>query len=195
MINPKLLKPKVMKELSSGFKENNPQGVQVQGFMDAESYKKFLAVIANVKFKKSEVRDTHSFFEANHAALEFFNSKEFLYFASVVTGKKLTKAECTLKIFLAGSYTLLHDNPNDNPKRGIELYFDFTPGWKAEWGGATFFVTKEGEKLMIPPAPNTLVIAEARRSYVKYVNKLAWGEGRLVVSGTLKCQNFPSVYD
>ncbi len=38
---------------------------------------------------------------------------------------------------------------------------------------------------MIPPAPNNLVIADAGRSYVKYVNSLAGQEGRLVVYGTL----------
>ncbi len=182
MINPKILKPKVMEELKSGFAYNNPKGVQVQGFFEPECYRQALSDISNADFKKSEQRDTHSYFEAKHPTLVFFNSKEFLSFASSVVGKTLTKAECSLKIFLSGSYTLLHDNP----VKGIEFYFDLTPEWNAEWGGSTFFLTPEGEKLMLPPTPNTLTIAEAGKSYVKYVNCLAKLEGRLVVTGILK---------
>ncbi len=182
MINAKLLKPKVLKELQQGFKENNPRGVQVQGFMDAESYKKFLAAIAKVEFKKAEVRDMLSFFEAKQIALKWFGSREFLSFASAVVGKKLAKAKYSLRIFMAGCYTLMHDKA----QKGIEFYFDLTPQWEPDWGGATFFVTEEGQKLMIPPTPNNLVVAEASRSYVKYVNHLAGGEGRLVVYGVLK---------
>ncbi len=97
-------------------------------------------------------------------------------------GKKLAKADCTLRIFLAGSYTLLHDNA----RKGIELYFDLTPQWSNEAGGAIVYLTAAGEKLAIPPSPNTLIIAEAGRSYVKYVNNLAGEEGRLVVYGIIK---------
>lgn len=182
MINPQILKPKVMRELSSGFRENNPQGVQVQGFMDTESYKKFLAAIAKAEFKKAEVRDMHSFFEDKPPVLKLFSSNEFLSFAAQITGKKIAKAECSLRIFMAGCYTLMHDEA----QKGVEFYFDITSQWETRWGGATFFVTEGGQKLMIPPAPNTLVIAESGRSYVKYVNRLAGQEGRLVVYGVLK---------
>ena len=182
MINPKILKQKVMAELGSGFRENNPKGVQVQGFMDAECYRQALSEISSADFKKSEQRNTHSYFEARPEALSFFSSKEFLSFASAVVGKKLTKAHCTLRIFLAGSYTLLHDNP----EKGVEFYFDLTQGWNNEAGGAIAYLTAGGEKLAIPPSPNTLIIAEAGRSYVKYVNHLAGEEGRLVVYGVMK---------
>ena len=182
MINPKILKPKVLKELIDGFSENNPRGVQVQGFMEAELYKKFLQAVAKAEFKTAEMRDMHSFFEAKPAALEFFSGKEFLLFASAVAGKKLINAECSLRIFMAGCYTLMHDKA---PK-GIEFYFDLTPQWMPEWGGATFFITGSGEKLMLLPAPNNLVIAEVGRSYVKYVNNLAGKEGRLMVRGSLR---------
>ena len=181
MINQKLLKPKVLSELREGFRENNPKGVQVQGFMDAESYKKFLHAVAKAKFRKAEVRDVHSFFEAMPPALRLFSSKDFLSFAAAVTGKRLTKVECSLRIFMAGCYTLMHDKA----LKGVEFYFDLTPQWEPEWGGATFFITRSGEKLMLPPSPNNLVIAEAGRSYVKYVSHLAGGDGRLMVHGRL----------
>ena len=183
MINPKLLKPKIMEELSGGFKENNPKGVQVQGFMDLAAYKRFLAVVAKVKFKKSEVRDMHSFFEAQSPALKFFSSREFLSFAAAVAGKKIAKAECSVRIFLSGCYTLMHDKAA--AAKGMEFYFDLTPGWNNEAGGAIVYITAAGEKLAIPPSPNTLIIAKAGRSYVKYVNHLAGEEGRLVVYGRL----------
>ncbi len=183
MINLKLLKPKVMKELSSGFAENNPKGVQVQGFMEPESYKKFLAAVAKAKLKKSEVRDTHSYFEADSPALKFFSSREFLAFAAAVTGKKIKKVTCSVRIFLKDCYTLMHD---EKKASGIELFFDMTPQWMQEWGGSTVYLTDSGEKLILPPSPNSLIIAVAGKSYVKYVNHLAGNEGRLVVYGTMK---------
>ena len=182
MINPKILKPKVMDELRSGFRDNNPKGVQVQGFMDAESYREFLAAVANAGFKKSEIRDMHSYFEANVAALKFFNSKGFLSFASAVTGKKFRKATCSLRMFMYGSYTLLHDYLE---KGRVEFFFDMTSKWNNSSGGATVLLTDEGEKLMLPPAPNTLVIGESGKSYVKRVNHLADNDGRLIVYGIL----------
>lgn len=185
MINQKILKSNIMAELKSGFRGNNPKGVQVQGFMDAESYKKFLAAVTNADFKKSEVRDTHSFFEAKSDTLKWFGSKEFLSFASSVVGKKLAKASSALRIFLAGSYTLMHDEAT--AEKGIEFCFDLTPQWRQDWGGSTVYLTDAGEKLVLPPAPNNLVINESsRRSYVKYVNNLAGKEGRLVVCGVLQ---------
>lgn len=182
MINANLAGKKLIKSLREYYGDNNPKGIQISGFMDKSSYAEFLQRISSVKFRKEEQRDTHSYFEATPLALSFFNSNEFRSFASAVTGKKLSKASCTLKIFLSGSYTLLHDNP---PK-GIEFYLDLTPAWKKEWGGSTFLVTKEGEKLMLPPTPNTLTLADAGSSYIKYVNCLAKSEGRLVVHGILR---------
>ncbi len=183
MISPKVLKPKVMEELRSGFSENNPKGVQVQGFMSPEDYKKFLASVANANFHKSERRDTHSYFEATVKALEFFGSKEFASFVESVIGKKAKLESCSLKMFMHGSYTLMSDYADTGK---IEFYFDMTPEWNNESGGATVFVTEEGEKLILPPAPNTLVIAESGRSYVKYVNHLAGNDGRLMAFGSLK---------
>ena len=84
-------------------------------------------------------------------------------------------------------YLPIYGEKSYESKNGkTEFFFDLTPQWKAEWGGATFFVTEEGEKLMIPPVPNTLVIAESGRSYVKYVNRVAGKEGRLVVYGMME---------
>ena len=184
MISPALLRPRVMKALKENYCQNNPKGVQIQGFMDAESYRKFLAAIAKVKFKKSEVRDTHSYFEADSPALQFFDGKEFLSFAEAVSGKKLKSSKCSLRIFMAGCYTLMHDEAA--AAKGIEFYFDLTLQWQQKWGGSTVYLTDSGEKLELPPVPNTLVVAAAGRNYVKYVNRLAGEEGRLVVYGILE---------
>ena len=181
MINPALLRPKVIKALKENYSQNNPKGVQVQGFMDAESYKKFLAAIAKVNFKKAEIRDTHSYFEVESSALKVFNNNEFLSFAAAITGKKLKLINCSLKIFMAGCYTLMHDEAAN--KKGIEFYFDLTPRWSDSSGGMIVYLTKAGEKLAIPPSPNMLIVAETGRSYVKYVNHLAGDDGRLVVYG------------
>ena len=184
MINPALLRPKVMEALNENYRQNNPKGVQIQGFMGAESYKKFLAAIAKVNFRKAEIRDMYSYFEAQSPAMNFFSSKEFLSFAAAVTGKKPKAANCSLRIFMAGCYTLLHDEAAD--KKGAEFYFDLTPQLSAKSGGEIIYLTKEGQKLMIPPSPNMLVLAGSGRSYVKHVNHLAGDKGRLVVYGLIK---------
>ena len=172
-----------MKALKENYRQNNPKGVQIQGFMDAESYKEFLAAIAKVSFEKAEIRDMYSYFEANSSALKFFSSNEFLSFAAAITCKKLKLTKCSLKIFMAGCYTLMHD---EAAKKGIEFYFDLTPQWSDSSGGMIVYLTKAGEKLAIPPSPNMLIVAETGRSYVKYVNHLAEDDGRLVVYGMLE---------
>ena len=172
-----------MEALKENYRQNNPKGVQIQGFMDAESYKKFLVAIAKVNFRKAEIRDTHSYFEADSPALKFLSNNEFLSFAAAVTGKKFKSANCSLKIFMAGCYTLMHD---ELPKSKIEFYFDLTPRWSDSSGGMIVYLTKAGEKLAIPPSPNMLIIAETGRSYVKYVNHLAGDDGRLVVYGIIE---------
>ena len=180
MISENLTSEKIMKVLKESYADNNPKGLQISGFFEQSCYKQALLDVSTASFKHSEQRDTHSFFKANAPALRFFSSREFIEFASKISGKRFKKANCELRLFMNGCYTLLSDF--DKPK--TEFYFDMTPLWKAKWGGMTTYTADDAGRLAIPPSPNMLIISEGR-SYVKYVNSLAKDEGRLVVYGTL----------
>jgi Rps23 Pro-64 3,4-dihydroxylase Tpa1-like proline 4-hydroxylase len=183
LITASFLKQNVLTTIRESYESNNPRGVQVADFLDDGAYKKMLRSVGTLKLKKTEVRDTHSFFAAGGKGLAFFKSSEFLSFVSAVTGRVLTSADVSVRMFMHGNYTLMHDDAETD---GVEFYFDMTPTWEASLGGYTAFLSEEGEKLIVQPAPNTLLLARSGRSYVKYVNCRAGGEGRLVVCGLLR---------
>ena len=182
MINPVYLKPEILDKLRQGFKENNPKGMQITSFMDLKSYASFLKKISEAKFQKNEIRDMHSFFESKPDALAFFNIPEFLSFASVLMGAHLTKSDYTLRMFMKGCYTLIHE---ETAEEGIEFFFDLTPKWDNKFGGNITYLAYDGSKVITPQYPNTLILAESGRSYIKYVNHLAKLEGRLIIYGKL----------
>ncbi len=183
MINKAYLEPKIIEKLSEGFKNNNPKGIQLTSFLESKLYASFLKQISNAKFKKNEIREMYSFFEAKNADLAIFNSKEFLSFCSILSGKKVKKAECSLRMFMRGSYTLIHE---ETAKEGIEFFFDLTPKWSDRFGGHITYLSYDGSKVVTPQYPNTLILAEGGRSYVKYANHLAKSEGRLMVYGRIE---------
>ena len=183
MINNVYLKESTLEKFKEMFQDNNPKGIQITSFMELDSYHEFLKSISSASFRKNEVRDMHSFFEAKPKALKFFNSSEFISFASKITGKKLKKAECSLRMFMKGCYTLIHE---ETSKAGLEFFFDLTPKWNKKFGGQIAYLAYDGSKVITPQYPNTLILAESGRSYAKYVNHLAGSEGRLIVYGKLK---------
>lgn len=183
MINKIYLEQKVIEKLSEGFRNNAPRGMQLTSFMDKDSYALFLKNISNANFIKKEIRDMYSFFEAKPAALSFFKTKEFLSFCSALSGKKIKKSEPSLRMFMHGSYTLIHE---ETAKKGLEFYFDLTPKWNNDFGGQIVYLAYDGSKVITPQYPNTLILAESGRSYLKYVNHLAGSEGRLIVYGKME---------
>ncbi len=183
MINKIYLKKSTLEKFRRIFNENNPKGIQITSFMEPDFYSKFLKGIINSKFQKNEVRDVHSFFEAKPGALKFFNSPEFISFASKIAGKRLKKAKCSLRMFMKGCYTLIHE---ETSKAGLEFFFDLTSKWNDSFSGYIAYLSYDGSKVITPQHPNTLILAESGRSYVKYVNSNAKSEGKLLVYGKLK---------
>ena len=86
-------------------------------------------------------------------------------------------------MFMHRSYTLIHE---ETAKEGIEFFFDLTPRWSDKFGGQITYLAYDGSKVVTPQYPNTLILAEGGRSYVKYVNHLAKSDGRLIIYGRLK---------
>ena len=183
MINKAYLKESTLEKFREIFQDNAPKGIQITSFMELDSYHEFLKSISSASFQKNDVRDMHSFFEAKPKALKFFNSSEFISFASKITGKKLKKAKCSLRMFMKGCYTLIHE---ETSKKGLEFFFDLTPEWNDSFGGQIAYLAYDGSKVITPQYPNTLILAESGRSYVKYVNHLAGSEGRLIVYGKME---------
>ena len=182
MITAAYKKPVFLKEFAKGFGENNPQGIQIMSFFDGVSYARLFHEIKGVKFKKEEIRDMYSYFAAAVPS-GFFNTAEFLSCASVVTGRCLTQADCSLRMFMHGSFTLMHE---ENAGEGIEFFFDLTPAWNHTHGGNIVLLADDNAPLFAPHAPNSLILGMKGRSYVKYVNVNARLEGRMMVYGTLK---------
>lgn len=183
MINEAYLEPKILKKLSEEFKNNNPRGMQLTSFLDSKSYSLLLKSISSASFIKKEIRDMYSFFEAKNISLDFFGTKEFLSFCSVLAGKKIKKDECSLRMFMRGCYTLIHE---ETAKKGIEFFFDLTPEWNNGLGGQITYLSYDGSKVITPQYPNTLILAEGGRSYIKYINHLVKSKGKLMVYGRLK---------
>ena len=183
MINKAYLKESTLEKFKEIFQDNAPKGIQITSFMELDSYHEFLKSISSASFRKNDVRDMHSFFEAKPKALKFFNSYKFISFASKITGKKLKKAECSLRMFMKSCYTLIHE---ETSKSGLEFFFDLTPKWNDSFGGYIAYLSYDSSKVITPQYPNTLILAESGRSYVKYVNSNAKSEGKLLVYGKLK---------
>ena len=163
------------------FDTSIPRGIQLNDFLDANYYVKLLSG-SKPDFKHVEVRDEFSFFEDKQSMVEFFKSPEFIRFASLVSGYKLTKSECSLKIFMHGNYTLAHMKNHGK----VLFWFDLTPNWNPALGGVLNFVVAE-DRLVVPPAPNSLVLVDPRfvESYIKCVNVNAGENGRSMITGFL----------
>lgn len=181
-VNPVYLKPKILKKVSEAYLSSIPVGVQLKDFFLPQEYREMLSLCNNPRFKKSEVRDLYSFFEDPKSnASPFFKSAEFIRFASKVSGIKLSKSVCSLKVFTPGCYTLA----SFRPKGKVEFLLDLTPSWRHEWGGSSNYIASDGDRLVLPPVPNSLILAsmENIEGYIKYVNHRAKGNGRIMVQG------------
>ena len=186
LINRIYLKDNILGRLKRAFETSNPVGLQIQGFLDPGHYQGLLRLSSNANFKLNEQRDEYSFFEDSGCpVLNFFRSREFLDFASRVTGLELKKSDCSLKIFMHGSYTLAHFRQ----KGKVEFAFDMTPTWDIKWGGASNYITEEGDRLIIPPLPDNLILVlrkgTSAEGYIKYVNHKVLENGRVMIQGLL----------
>ena len=186
LINPVYLKGSMVAKLREAFASSNPKGLQLQGFLDSAAYRQLLVTAGKPRFTLSEIRDLHSFFEDRESPVSnFFKSREFISFAAKLAGIRLSKSACSLKVFTHGRFTLA----NDTAKGKVEFLFDMSPGWKSEWGGASNYITDQGDRLVIPPLPNNLILVLKQgtsvEGYIKYVNHRARENGRVMVSGTL----------
>jgi SM-20-related protein len=77
--------------------------------------------------------------------LEFLNSAPFLEFARQITGTSsisLVDAQATL--YRPGHFLTRHDDLVADKKRVAAYVLNFTPRWKADWGGILQFIDRDG---------------------------------------------------
>lgn len=77
--------------------------------------------------------------------LEFLNSPTFIRFARELTGRAaIDWADGQATCYRAGHFLTAHDDSAANQKREAAYVFNFTPTWKADWGGLLQFIDSDG---------------------------------------------------
>jgi Rps23 Pro-64 3,4-dihydroxylase Tpa1-like proline 4-hydroxylase len=77
--------------------------------------------------------------------LEFLNSPPFICFARELTGRAaIDWADGQATCYRAGHFLTAHDDSAANQKREAAYVFNFTPTWKADWGGLLQFIDSDG---------------------------------------------------
>ena len=77
--------------------------------------------------------------------LQFLNSPQFIRFARELTGRAaIDWADGQATRYRAGHFLTQHDDSAANQKREAAYVFNFTPTWKADWGGLLQFIDADG---------------------------------------------------
>lgn len=76
---------------------------------------------------------------------EFLNSLGFLRFARDVTGlEQIAFADSQATRYLPGHFLTEHDDDIAGKQRLAAYVFNFTPQWRADWGGVLQFIDRDG---------------------------------------------------
>lgn len=120
--------------------------------------------------------------------LEFLNSAAFLAFAREITGiATVCRIDAQATLYEAGHFLTRHDD-DDPPKRRVAAYvLNFTPRWRADWGGVLQFLDADGHVAEgYVPAFNALNVFRVPQPHaVSYVAPFAVG-GRFSITGWMR---------
>lgn len=79
------------------------------------------------------------------AFFEFLNGPEMLEFARDVVGAgDIGFADAQATRYGPGQFLTEHDDGVEGKNRCAAYVFNFTPGWRADWGGLTMFIGADG---------------------------------------------------
>lgn len=123
-----------------------------------------------------------------HAFYEFLNNEEFLDFARAATGfADIDFADAQATRFLPGHFLTTHDDTSTGKHRRAAYIFNFTPGWRSDWGGYLQLLDDAGHvRRGLMPMFNALnIIAVPQKHNVSFVTPFASGM-RLSISGWLR---------
>jgi SM-20-related protein len=124
------------------------------------------------------------------AVYDFLNSPAFLQFVRVLTGEtRPTYADAQATRYRAGDFLTVHDDDVAGKNRLLAYVLNFTPAWRADWGGVLLFHGPDGQiEEGYAPAFNALnIFAVPRRHAVSEVASFV-GASRLSVTGWIRAR-------
>jgi len=119
---------------------------------------------------------------------EFLNSESFLEFARAVTGAAtIAFADAQATCYRPGDFLTAHDDGIEGKRRRAAYILNFTPAWRADWGGLLQFLDRDGHVAeAYTPAFNALNLVRVPQPHaVSYVNPLA-AAARYSITGWLR---------
>jgi len=119
---------------------------------------------------------------------EFLNSQTFLEFARAVTGaRSISYVDSQATLYRSGHFLALHDDNVGEKKRLAAYVLNFTPRWRADWGGVLQFIDRDGHVAEgYTPTFNALNLFRVPQAHsVSCVAPFAMG-GRYSITGWLR---------
>ena len=123
-----------------------------------------------------------------HKFYEWLDTEPFLEFARAVTGyDDITFVDAQATRYNPGHFLTTHDDSAEGKRRRAAYIFNFTPDWRADWGGFLQLLDEDGHiRRGLRPTFNTLnIIAVPQTHSVSIVTPFAAGS-RLSVTGWLR---------
>lgn len=120
--------------------------------------------------------------------LKYLNSAEFLQFAREATGiAEIAYADAQATLYRPGHFLTVHDDLVAGKKRLAAYVLNFTPQWRADWGGILQFIDNDGHVAEgYTPTFNALnLLRVPQRHCVSYVTP-AGSAGRYSITGWLR---------
>jgi Rps23 Pro-64 3,4-dihydroxylase Tpa1-like proline 4-hydroxylase len=127
-------------ELRRQFGEELEQNLRNEAYGSAANRFQFLYEYCSVAPARSDVPSA-----LLTQFLEFLNSPPFIRFARELTGlAAIAWADGQATRYRAGHFLTAHDDSAANQQREAAYVFNFTPTWKADWGGLLQFIDGDG---------------------------------------------------
>jgi len=123
-----------------------------------------------------------------HGFFEWLNEPGFLEFARAATGfDDIAFLDAQATCYRQGHFLTTHDDSAEGKKRRAAYVFNFTPRWKADWGGYLQLLDDDdGIRRGLAPAFNALnILAVPQRHNVSLVAPFA-GADRLSITGWMR---------
>ena len=119
---------------------------------------------------------------------EFINSPPFLDFARAVTGvPEIAYADAQATLYRKGDFLTAHDDAVEGKNRHAAYVFNFTPGWRTDWGGLLAFPDEHGHlHEAFVPAFNALNLMRVPTMHLVTQVASYAGGGRYSITGRLR---------
>lgn len=124
---------------------------------------------------------------------EFLNGAGFLSFVRFVTGiEDIGFADAQVTRYTSGHFLTAHDDAIEGKDRRVAYVLNFTPEWRADWGGQLQFIGADGhvERAYIP-AFNALNLFKVPQKHAVSVVAPFAGAARYSITGWLRAGKDP----